>query len=61
MSITIVLLVIFLSILHVIWNLNLKRSAIKDLYMSLALVAATLLFLPLGIFTWFQIDMSFKY
>lgn len=61
MSVTIVLLVIFSSILHVIWNLNLKRSAIKDLYMSLSLVAATLLFLPLGIFTWFQVDMSFKY
>ena len=60
MSITIIILIIFSSILHVIWNLNLKRSAIKDLHMGLALFTATLLFLPLGVFSWFQVDMSLK-
>lgn len=60
MSITTIILIIFSSILHVIWNLNLKRSAIKDLHMGLALFTATLLFLPLGVFSWFQVDMSLK-
>jgi len=59
-SITTIILVISTSVLHVIWNLNLKSSSIKDLYMGLALFAGVLLFSPLGIISSFYVDMSLK-